>query len=323
MSYRRLAGIAAFVGSATFALLEVAQTLFRSDHGFGAPMSDYAIGEYGFVQTVAFAALGLASLALCAALSPPNPLASRWRAGRLLLATWSVGVLLAATFPVDAGRPTVAGQIHGVASGLSFIAVTAAMFVLAKAFAGVFSWAPLSGPSTKLARVASGAFLVAATTHGTLAFGIAHRVFVGAVTAWLMLTGLRVWSMGRSAKDYGTNIERLRGVLAELNRGNLDELASLLHPRVCWYPVPGRGLCVCRHRDEVLATMGHHLDNGFPLEDVELLEAGEEVLVRFPAPDHLLLPPGTWLVNVFRFDAGKVVRIEDRLESEEAAGAVG
>jgi hypothetical protein len=94
MSYRRSAARVAFTGAATFAVLEVAQTLLRSDHGFAAPMSHYALGRYGFFQTMAFAALGLASLALCAALSPPTRRRPElWRAGRLLLAIWSLGVL--------------------------------------------------------------------------------------------------------------------------------------------------------------------------------------------------------------------------------------
>ncbi len=292
MSYRRLAAVVAFTGSFLFALLELAQTLFRSDHGFAVSMNHYALGRYGFLQTVAFVALGLASLALCAGLSPPTRPAPRWHAGRLLLATWSLGVLVAAAFPVDAGEASVAGQVHGAASGLSFLAVIAAMFVLGAAFADLASWASFSRRSTELAGVSAAAFLVAGATTGSLVFGVAQRVFVGAVAAWLMLTALRLTSMTRPTKDGGRNIDKLRGALSELNRGNFDDLSLLLHPRVRWYPVPGRGLDPCRDRDEVLATMRQHLDSGFRLVDVELLESGGEVVVGFRAPDHLPVPAG-------------------------------
>ena len=66
MSLRRLAATVSLLGTGTFAVLELAQTLFRSDHAFSAPMSDYALGRYGFLQTIAFAALRVASLALAA-----------------------------------------------------------------------------------------------------------------------------------------------------------------------------------------------------------------------------------------------------------------
>jgi len=60
-------------------------------------------------------------------LAPLTKRTTMWSTtGRLLLATWSVAVLLTVTFPVDAGRRTVDGRIHGVASGLSSIAVIAA-----------------------------------------------------------------------------------------------------------------------------------------------------------------------------------------------------
>lgn len=197
--YPRLFATVALAGCLAFALLELGQTLFRSDHGFAEPMSDYAVGRYGYLQTIAFAALGLASLALCAALSPPQGSASAWSTGRLLLAIWSMGVLLAAIFPVDAGEPSGAGQVHGVASGVSFIAVVVAMFVLSTAFGHAPRWASFSRLSSKLSGTAALALVVAGPTQRSLAFGVAQRVFVGTVVAWLIITAFRLRSMPTGA----------------------------------------------------------------------------------------------------------------------------
>lgn len=318
MNYRRRAATVGLVGAGAFALLELAQTVLRSDHPFTAPMSEYALGKYGFLQTVAFAALGLGSLALAAALASPGSQTPGWTAGRLLLATWSVGVLLAAAFPVDAGNTTAAGHVHAAASALSFAAVVAAMLVLGAAFAEVAS-SSFSRTSAKLAWTAAGALLVGGATPGTVMFGLAQRLFVGAVVAWLMLTAIRLRAGGR---DRGSDLHNLERALSELDRGNLDELRSLLHPKVRWDPVPNRGLDPCRNRDQVLATMRHHLENGFRLEDVELHRSGADVVVAFRAPPHIALPAGARFSNVVRFRAGKVVHIQDYVEWEKMASRV-
>ncbi len=316
MNYRRRAATVALVGAGAFALLELAQTVLRSDHPFTAPMSDYVLGRFGFLQTIAFAALGLGSLALAATLAPPNSPTPRWAAGRLLLGIWSVGVFVAAAFPVDAARPTVADRVHATASALSFVAVMAAVLMLGAAFAEVPSWASFSRTSAKLGWLAVAALLVGTVSPRTVAFGLAQRVFVGAVAAWLTLTAVRLRSISGHPRHRQSNLHKLERARAELNRGDLDELCSLLDPKVRWDPVADRGLDPCCDRDEVLATMRHHFDNGFRLDEIELWESDDNVVVAFRAPAHLPVPAGDLLFNLFSFHAGKVVRIHDRLEAQ-------
>jgi hypothetical protein len=55
----RLLAVSAALGAATFGVLEGVQSVVREDHSFAASMSVYAVGAYGFVQTIAFVALGL------------------------------------------------------------------------------------------------------------------------------------------------------------------------------------------------------------------------------------------------------------------------
>ncbi len=198
----RLLAVSAALGAATFAVLEGVQSVVREDHSFAAPMSVYAVGAYGFVQTIAFVALGLGSLALPAGLR--QPVASpEWTLGRALLATWALGVLLAAAFPIDS-----VPAVHGAASFVSFVAILAAMFVFARACRSVARWRSFAAPSTWLARSALAAFLVAVLTQPSFAFGVAQRVFLAAVVGWIIATALRLHAAKIGSASAGTHHNR-------------------------------------------------------------------------------------------------------------------
>lgn len=186
MTDTRLLSVSTVLGATAFAVLEGVQSAVRADHSFAAPMSVYAVGAYGFVQTIAFVALGLGSIALVAALRQPAP-PSEWALGRALLATWALGVLLAAAFPMDS-----APAVHGAVSFVSFLAILAAMFLFAHACHSVARWRSFATPSTWLARSALAAFLVAALTQPSIVFGVAQRLFLAAVVGWLIAAALRL-----------------------------------------------------------------------------------------------------------------------------------
>ena len=69
--------ITAIVGAGTFALAETIQPFYRSDRALSDPYSSYAVGKYGFVQTIAFVALSAGSFALSLDSLGPKTLASR------------------------------------------------------------------------------------------------------------------------------------------------------------------------------------------------------------------------------------------------------
>jgi hypothetical protein len=139
MRLERVLAVCAIGGPSVFGTLEVAQSALRADHSFAAPMSDYAVGSYGYVQTVAFVFLAVGSMALCAGLVlflRPTFRFDRLPLGRevigvALVGFWSVGVLAAAIFPVD-----TAPTLHGAASFISFVAVVAAMFAFGDTSSG-------------------------------------------------------------------------------------------------------------------------------------------------------------------------------------------
>jgi hypothetical protein len=180
-------------------MLETAQSVLRADRGFSEPMSDYAVGSYGSVQTVAFVVLALGSAAVCAGLSSSRQRPPSWKISRILIGVWSLGVSLAAVFRVDVdGSSSAAGQVHGAASGLSFVAILAALFFFTDASRQTADWQSFSRLSSALAGTATGAFVVAAATQPSIAFGIAQRVFLGAVVVWIVAIGARLYILGPS-----------------------------------------------------------------------------------------------------------------------------
>lgn len=199
MLERRSLAIAAMLGAGTFGMLEAAQSVLRADRSFAASMSDYAVGPYGSVQTVAFVVLALGSAAVCVGLSSPRQPPASWKISRILIGVWSLGVSLAAVFRVDVGGSSSApGQLHAVASGVSFVAILAARFFFTDATRQAADWRSFRRLSSALAGTATGAFVVAAATQPSIAFGVAQRVFLGTVVVWIVAIGARLYVLGQT-----------------------------------------------------------------------------------------------------------------------------
>jgi len=188
----RVLSILAIVGTGMFAIAETVQLFYRSDRAWSDPYSSYAIGKYGFVQTIAFIALSAGSFALSFGLIWFDRSGVAWRYGRVLLTLWSVGVLVAAIFPIAGGPLPGSASIHSVASMLAFLTILAAMFVLSKAFEENVAWRSFALPSWLLAFAAGGAFFLAASIHHPTCFAILQRLFLGAVVIWIGGTGARM-----------------------------------------------------------------------------------------------------------------------------------
>jgi hypothetical protein len=187
------------LGAGSFGLLEAGQSVLRTDRSFAEPMSDYAVGRYGYVQTVAFVALAAGSAAVCAGLCSWGPRSQRWETSRLLIGTWSIGVSLAAAFRVDVnGSTSATGQVHEATSGLAFLAIIAAMWVFTAATRQSAAWKALTRLSYALSATASGAFVAAAVAQPSVAFGVAQRVFLGAIVVWLVTLGARLYALSHA-----------------------------------------------------------------------------------------------------------------------------
>ncbi|HEV2197528.1 MAG TPA: DUF998 domain-containing protein [Candidatus Acidoferrum sp.] len=188
----RLLSLIAILGAGIFAVAEVVQPFYRSDRTLSDPYSSYAVGQYGFVQTIAFLALSAGSFALSFGLSRIGGSTVGLRLGRTLLAVWAFGVLVAAVFPIENGALPASSEIHGLASMLSFLAIITAMFVLSMAFERQVDWRSFARHSWVLAIVAGSSFLLGVVIHHSLCFAVLQRMFLGAVVLWICATSARL-----------------------------------------------------------------------------------------------------------------------------------
>ena len=110
-------------------------------------ISRYAIGAYGWLMALCFAAWAAASAFLFVALAS-GPSSSLERVGRFLLLATSIGLALAARFPMDqAGTPrremSFSGRMHGIAFLVGVPALVLAATILSFSLAGHGSHAAL------------------------------------------------------------------------------------------------------------------------------------------------------------------------------------
>lgn len=253
----------------------------------------------------AFLVLAVGSAAVCAAIGLAHPRPPDWQVARGLIVVWSVGVSLAAAFRID-GSGSTAAQVHAAASMLSFLTVLAAMFFFTRATRQVPAWYSFGKVSSALGSVAALAFVVAGATQPSIVFGVAQRVFLGAVVAWLVAVGARSYVLARDG-----NIEKLRRALDAYNEGELTPLAELLDPAVSWHGVHGQGIRPCSDRTAVLATKHSRFESGFRLDDVHLTEAGDQVIVKFHSPEGVGYTKNPSFHNAFTFAGPQVVHIQD------------
>src|SRR5215217_1339236 len=108
-------------------------------------LSYYAVGPWGVLQAVAFGALGISSIALCAALCHTG-LASWWLWPIvLLLAVSGVASLGLVWYPIDAPGPTtILGDAHQTAGTIGGVAQLAAALAFTVATRTDPEWEGLS-----------------------------------------------------------------------------------------------------------------------------------------------------------------------------------
>lgn len=122
-------------------------------------ISEYALGEVGWLFTVAAVCFGAGSLILSVTLAllhrPPD------RVARILMGVWGVVLIVVGAVPTDAAAdpPTLAGQIHNYASFVGMLAAPIAMLLLVRTATRDRRWHRIRIPVRWLA-MGSLAFLV-------------------------------------------------------------------------------------------------------------------------------------------------------------------
>lgn len=114
-----------------------------------------------------------------------------------------------------------------------------------------------------------------------------------------------------------SNVERARRGFEAAAGGDLEAIRELLDPGVEWHGSAGPGADSCHNREEALHFMGQALRRGRLGELVDVIDAGEHVVV-------VMRPPGEGAelrANVTTFRDGRAVRIVAYESPEQALAA--
>ena len=118
-----------------------------------------------------------------------------------------------------------------------------------------------------------------------------------------------------------TNVELVRRGYEEVARGNLQAIGDLLAPDVKWHGGDPSAAGACRNRNEALAFMRAAKDRGGIGELVDVIDAGDRVVVVMQPPAAGgALPP--LRANVTTLRDGRVVEMVAYTSPEAALAAI-
>jgi hypothetical protein len=188
--------LAAALGIVAFAACVVLLHFLRPEYDpHQRFMSEFAVGPYGFVMTVAFFALSLGAFALALGFHGEARLSGRRWPGPLLFGLCGADLLIVGLFPSDlqgtSSRTTI-GIIHDWASTPPFLLILMAMPLLLRHFGEEAHWRAFRSPTFTLGSVALTVRIVTLLPFGFAWSGMTQRLLATLILTWLLLAALRL-----------------------------------------------------------------------------------------------------------------------------------
>jgi hypothetical protein len=167
-------------------------------------VSEYAVGRYHEVMTMAFFALAGGSATLLVDLTRALPASAQSPGGFAGLGIWTGAITVCGVFPTDLSgpnglpeHPTRRGTIHGLAGIAAFLSLPLASLLIGRGFRHDPAWRALSGPSLALGVLQYAAVALAMASPAPRK-GIAERLLIGIDLAWLSWISLALRARTRS-----------------------------------------------------------------------------------------------------------------------------
>jgi hypothetical protein len=166
---------AAVAGPAVFVALLALLHVLQPEMSDNDALSEYALGDYGFLTNIAFLAAGIGFAALAGLLAgrlTPTPSA---RTAIVLLAVAAVGWFLLGAGNIDpeGAEPTTHGLVHGIGFVLGIPTMFLALLLLARAFGRDERWRPFR---RTLLPIAVAAFIAFALAFADVAAPVTYRL---------------------------------------------------------------------------------------------------------------------------------------------------
>lgn len=173
--------------------------VLRPDYAPAVHMiSEYAVGQYGWVMTTCFLAMAGGCLMLLFGLALSGPGSSLAWVGTLLLAVPSVGLVISALFPMDGtGAPsTRTGDIHDISFLVNVVSIFLTTVLLSVGFGSSPRWRSFQRTAVILSSLVVLAFVLQFLTIQWRAFfGLANRFFVLVLFTWFFAISIRLRKM--------------------------------------------------------------------------------------------------------------------------------
>src|SRR5947207_2864888 len=119
-----------------------------------------------------------------------------------------------------------------------------------------------------------------------------------------------------------SNVERVRRGYEAALRGDLDVIAGMLDPAVRWHGGDPNAEGACRNKEQALQFMRQAWVRQGPGELVDVVDAGEKVVVIM-RPDSDETGPAAVAANVTTFRDGKVVEMVHFPDPRDALAEAG
>jgi hypothetical protein len=207
---KSVAGLAtvAIIGTAIFVVLIAALHFLSPEmNPIERRTSEYAVGPFGYLMTLAFVAMSLATWSLVIGLRRNLSKPAISPLGLGFLGVFGIGLLVAATFPTDLeGAPqTLAGTIHSINGSIAFLSLTVGTNLVSRRLKLDARWLPIHRVASVLALIMipefiAGGVAAARETGG----GIAQRILLVTFSAWFFVVALRLRANAREALAVST-----------------------------------------------------------------------------------------------------------------------
>lgn len=166
-------------------------------------ISEYALGSFGWIQTIDFLAVGVGTIAL--ALTLRRVVKNPGRIAPILIGCFGVSAVLVAFVQIDGPQPiTTEGQAHEMISAIGFVLLITGMFVIARKFRSDAAWSALRRPTIAWAGVATTTFVFMMVLGG-----IGQRIFVLACFSWMLAMAYHARNLARPAQPIQSESARV------------------------------------------------------------------------------------------------------------------
>ena len=167
-------------------------------------VSDYALGDYGWLMRAAFIVVGIGTIAIGLGLRLSLAPGKRVTASVVLVLIAGIGFLLGGIFntdPTGAEDLTTAGIIHLLSALVLILSLVVSAWLLRGVFKRDESWGSLSSAALWFAIAFTVVFLVSFGTPEDGPVGLTQRLWGGVTMIWLFVLGMNVRRIGPADTD--------------------------------------------------------------------------------------------------------------------------